>query len=102
MSSPIKISNEFKKKYGHEVAKYKVDHLYQIDREISNLSKSINIEIMPGADDLSIMTLPQTPVPKYLFPVLSKIPTVNFTTNPCLFDFESIRYRLLFRIQFIL
>lgn len=92
MSAPIKISNEFKKKYGHEVAKYKVDHLHQIDREISNLSKNINIDIMPGKDDLSNVALPQNPVPKSLFPMTSKIRSVNFTTNPCLFDCDSIRY----------
>lgn len=92
MSAPIKTSNEFKKKYGHEVAKYKVDHLHQIDRELSNLSKTIEIEIMPGLDDLSTVSLPQSPVPKYLFPALSKSSSVNFTTNPCLFDAGSVRY----------
>lgn len=91
MSAPIKLSNEFKKKYGHEVAKYKVDHLYQIDRELTNLSRNLEIEIMPGEDDLSTLTLPQHPVPKSLFPNLSKIQNVNFATNPCLFDVNSIR-----------
>lgn len=91
MSAPIKLSNEFKKKYGHEIAKYKVDHLYQIDRELANLSKNLEIELMPGEDDLSNLTLPQQPVPKSLFPMLSKIQTVNFTTNPCLIDVNSIR-----------
>ena len=91
MSAPIKISNEFKKKYGHEIAKYKVDHLHQIDSEFSSLSKSIDIDIMPGEDDLSILTLPQNPVPRALFPNLSKISSVNFTTNPCLFDIDSIK-----------
>lgn len=91
MSAPIKISNEFKKKYGHEIAKYKVDHLHQIDREFSNLSKNINIDIMPGEDDLSTLTLPQNPVPKALFPTLSKIESVNFTTNPCLIDVDSVK-----------
>ena len=91
MSAPIKISNEFKKKYGHEIAKYKIDHLHQIDREISNLSQSIDIDVMPGEDDLSSLTLPQNPVPKSLFPILSKISSVNFTTNPCLIDVDSIK-----------
>lgn len=91
MSAPIKISNEFKKKYGHEIAKYKVDHLHQIDSELSNLSRSIDIEIMPGEDDLSTLTLPQSPVPKSLFPIISKISSVTFTTNPCLFDVDSIK-----------
>lgn len=91
MSAPIKLSNEFKKKYGHEIAKYKVDHLYQIDRELTNLSGNLEIEIMPGDEDLSNLTLPQHPVPKSLFPSLSKIRTVNFTTNPCLFDVNSVR-----------
>ena len=92
MSAPIKLSNEFKKKYGHEVAKYKIDHLHQIDRELSNLSKSIDIDIMPGTNDLSTLTLPQNPVPKALFPTLSKIQSINFTTNPCMIDIDSIRY----------
>lgn len=91
MSAPIKLSNEFKKKYGHEIAKYKVDHLYQIDREISSLSRNLEIEIMPGEDDLSTLTLPQHPVPRSLFPSLSKNQTVNFTSNPCSFDVNSIK-----------
>ena len=92
MSAPIKLSNEFKKKYGHEVAKYKIDHLYQIDRELTNLSRCLEIEIMPGEDDLSILTLPQNPVPKSLFPNLSKVQTINFTSNPSFFDVNSKRY----------
>ena len=41
--------------------------------------------------DLSTVTLPQKPVPKSLFPMLSKIKSVNFTTNPCLIDVGSIK-----------
>lgn len=92
MSAPIKISNEFKKKYGHEIAKYKVDHLHQIDRELSSLSKSIDLELMPGEDDLSNVALPQNPIPKAMFPSLSKIQNVNFTTNPCMFEIDSLKY----------
>lgn len=95
MSAPIKISNEFKKKYGHEIAKYKVDHLHQVDRELSSLSRSIEIELMPGDDDLSNVSLPQNPIPKAMFPSLSKIRNVNFTTNPCLIDVDSVKYESL-------
>ena len=91
MSAPIKISNEYKKKYGNEICRYKTDHLYQIDRDLSYLSKCIDIEVMPGEADLSTVTLPQKPVPKSLFPMLSKIKSVNFTTNPCLIDVGSIK-----------
>jgi DNA polymerase II small subunit/DNA polymerase delta subunit B len=93
MSSPVKISNEFKKKYGHEVSRYKVDHLHQIDRELSNLAKTIDIDIMPGQDDLSTITLPQKPVPKSLFPSLSKTENINFTTNPYIVEIESVKYK---------
>lgn len=91
MSAPVKISNEFKKKYGHEISKYKLDHLYQLDRDLGILSTNLNIELMPGNDDLSTVALPQKPLPKYLFPTLSHASSVNFTSNPTIIDIESTR-----------
>lgn len=100
MSAPIKVANEFKKKYGHEISKYKTDHLYQMDREFSNLSRSISIDLMPGDEDLSNLSFPQNPVPKSLFPSISKLATINFTTNPSLIDIDSVKYTNIWMLVF--
>lgn len=92
MSAPIKLSNEFKKKYGHEVAKYRTDHLDLFDREISNLGSAVNIEIMPGENDLSTVALPQKPIPKTLFPSIAKYNNVKFSSNPNGFDLDGVRF----------
>lgn len=91
MSSPIKISNEFKKKYGHEVVKYKTDHLHQLDKDLAAIASCLPIELMPGEEDLSTIALPQKPIPKALFPALASQGTITLTTNPSLFDIETIR-----------
>lgn len=91
MSAPIKVANESKKKYGNEIAKYKVDHLHRLDCDLGNLASSMEIDIMPGEADLSTVTLPQRAVPSALLPATSAFDTVKFTTNPALFDVESVR-----------
>jgi DNA polymerase II small subunit/DNA polymerase delta subunit B len=92
MSAPIKISNEFKKKYGHEIARYRTDHLQHLDRELGSIASAISTEIMPGEADLSKSALPQRPVPKSLFPTLASNESVNFTSNPSLIDVNSTKY----------
>jgi DNA polymerase delta subunit 2 len=92
MSSPIKIANEFKKKYGHEVAKYRTEHLHSLDQELSNACSACEIEIMSGESDLSSVAMPQRPVPKSLFPRLSVLESAKFSTNPNEFEIEAVRY----------
>lgn len=91
MSAPIKVSNEFKKKYGHEIARYRTDHLQHLDRELGSVSSALNVTILPGEADLSTTTLPQKAVPKSLFPTLAANKSVNFTTNPSLIDVDTTK-----------
>jgi len=92
MSAPIKLFNEFKKKYGHEVAKYRTDHLSILDKELSNLASAVNVELMSGENDLSTVALPQKPIPKSLFPLISKYDSVKFSSNPNGFDIAGVRF----------
>lgn len=91
MSAPIKISNEFKKKYGHEIARYRTDHLQHLDRELGSVTSALGTEFLPGEADLSTATLPQKPIPRSLFPTLTANESVNFTTNPAVIDVNSTK-----------
>lgn len=66
----------------HNTCKERLADMDLVDDILQRLGKTINVDVLPGESDPAAPALPQRPLNPCMFPLSSKMPTVNFLSNP--------------------
>lgn len=89
---PVRIDEVAKKKYGVEHARHDFSNIGTLDSKLAALSDSVPVDLMPGDQEPTNVTLPQGPLHKGLFKEASKQDGFQTVTNPYLFEMNGVQF----------
>lgn len=92
LSMPARIDEAAKKKYGVEHARYDFSSIGLLDKRLAALSSSIPIDLMPGEQEPTTSTMPQSPIHRGILPLASKQETFQAVMNPYAFEVDGLRF----------
>lgn len=92
VESPSRIDEAAKKKYGVEHARHDFSNIGTLDAKLAALADTVSVDLMPGAQEPTNVTLPQSPLHKVLFKDASKQDAFQTVTNPYLFEMNGVQF----------
>ncbi|KAL1921139.1 uncharacterized protein VTP21DRAFT_10855 [Calcarisporiella thermophila] len=88
-AKPKQVEDDKKtKKYGYDSTTYDASPIKHVDRFLAQLTSSISVDVMSGAQDPATVHLPQPPLHPSLFPNSSCDSTLKTVTNPYWFELD--------------
>lgn len=81
-----------KASFNEEVINSTMKNWDLIDEFLSKLVKVVNVDLMPGEDELTNSIFPQVQFSRFLFPRSHKFSTLNLVQNPYKFDLDNTTF----------
>ena len=69
-------------------------HIKSFDALVEQLVNTVDVDIMPGSNDPSNVTIPQQPIHPFMFQRSSPFSTCHLVTNPHIIQENGIEYVL--------